>query len=148
VQVATDTLDDYCYRKGISNISFIKCDVEGAEFSVLQGSEKLLSSKHSPIWQLEIFTEAMKSFNYLPSDLFAFMTSKGYHFWLISKIGDSSGILTPGEELFASHFSWLDKHNVCVNALVGKFSKEFDLSAHINSAQTHNSIDSNSQKTS
>lgn len=148
VQVATDTLDDYCCRKGISNISFIKCDVEGAELPVLQGGEKLLSSKHPPIWQLEIFTEAMKSFNYLPSNLFAFMAAKGYRFWLISKIGDSAGVLAPGEELFASHFSWLDQHNVCVNVLVGKFPKEFDLSTHINRDQPHISIDSCCQKTS
>jgi len=48
-------------------ISFIKCDVEGHELQVIQGSEKLLRTWH-PTWLMEVsrpdVTEVMRSYGY------------------------------------------------------------------------------------
>ena len=40
--LTTDTLDNYCFKKNISNIRFIKIDVEGMELEVLNGSESII----------------------------------------------------------------------------------------------------------
>jgi len=41
--IKSATLDDFCDTNEINRIDFIKCDTEGHEFEVLQGSEKCLS---------------------------------------------------------------------------------------------------------
>lgn len=48
------TLDDFCDTNEINRIDFIKCDTEGHELEVLQGSEKCIS-KFRPILLIEIF---------------------------------------------------------------------------------------------
>lgn len=47
------TVDDYCEQNDISNINFMKIDVEGHELSVLQGSSKMLSNKKIDYIQFE-----------------------------------------------------------------------------------------------
>ena len=49
IRVAISALDDI---SGISNVSFIKCDVEGHEFNVFEGGRRLIE-RHMPIVQFE-----------------------------------------------------------------------------------------------
>jgi FkbM family methyltransferase len=44
-QVETTTLDSYALSKGISDIDFIKIDVQGSSFGVLEGAKSLLENK-------------------------------------------------------------------------------------------------------
>ncbi len=44
VEVNTDTLDSILEQNRINHVNWIKIDVEGAEFEVLKGSTKTLSS--------------------------------------------------------------------------------------------------------
>lgn len=44
-KVALDTLDNYCMKKGIFEIDFLKMDVEGHEINVLQGGSMMLKEK-------------------------------------------------------------------------------------------------------
>ena len=55
IDVETIQLDDLCLKYGIPD--FIKIDVEGHEFAVFQGAEKMLSSKLRPL----IYFEALDS---------------------------------------------------------------------------------------
>ena len=55
IDVETVQLDDLCLKYGIPG--FIKIDVEGHEFAVFQGAEKMLSSKLRPL----IYFEALDS---------------------------------------------------------------------------------------
>ena len=48
-----DTLDNYCKKKNIKNISFLKIDVEGMELDVLKGSENIIT-KYRPDIFIEI----------------------------------------------------------------------------------------------
>lgn len=58
--VTTTTLDDYCKRREVGAIDFVKVDVEGAELDVITGAWKLLKDKkikfiqieYSPHWQV------------------------------------------------------------------------------------------------
>jgi len=77
------TVDDYVRERQIDTVSFLKCDVEGAELSVLKGATGLLRGPRPPAIQLEVFEGWTKSFGYSPRDLFAFLRETGgYHaYW-------------------------------------------------------------------
>lgn len=47
------TLDEYCIRDNIKRIHFLKLDVEGAEFFVLQGAKNMLFNKLIDVIQFE-----------------------------------------------------------------------------------------------
>lgn len=47
------TLDGYCEEKKISKIDFLKIDVEGHEYEVLQGSKNLIKNKSIKVIQFE-----------------------------------------------------------------------------------------------
>ena len=55
--IKLDKLDHIIRKKKIKKVDFIKIDVEGAEYEVLKGSEKLI--KNHPVIQLE-FNELTK----------------------------------------------------------------------------------------
>ncbi len=44
-QVEVVSLDDYCARKGITGITFLKLDIEGSELKALRGAKRLLAAK-------------------------------------------------------------------------------------------------------
>jgi FkbM family methyltransferase len=50
------TLDEYASVEGLSEIDFVKCDVEGAELQIVRGAAKLIGSARPPIWMLEVLT--------------------------------------------------------------------------------------------
>ena len=56
--IKLDKLDHIIRKKKIKKVDFIKIDVEGAEYEVLKGSEKLIKKNH-PVIQLE-FNELTK----------------------------------------------------------------------------------------
>lgn len=51
--VQITTLDSYCEIHGIEEINLIKCDVEGEEFGVFLGGEKILSKSQRPVLLFE-----------------------------------------------------------------------------------------------
>lgn len=71
-----DTLDNYCDKKNISNITFIKIDVEGMELDVLKGAANIIK-KNKPDIFIEInekkYNERGQSFK---SYLFNFNNEK------------------------------------------------------------------------
>ena len=53
IDVATDTLDNFCNKNKISRIDFIKIDVEGHELKVIEGGTETLK-RLRPVLQIEI----------------------------------------------------------------------------------------------
>lgn len=47
-------LDEYCEQQGIKSVQLLKIDVEGAEYFVLKGATRLLSSPNPPIVVFEM----------------------------------------------------------------------------------------------
>ncbi len=66
---------DSCLDCGIPN--FIKIDVEGAEFLVLQGAERILR-QHRPIILCEMLRKWAKRFDYHPNAIIAYMLGLDY----------------------------------------------------------------------
>jgi len=72
--VQTVTLDDYCSKKGLYP-NFIKCDVEGHEYSVLKGGVITLGKYH-PAVMLECEQRHLRQASVF--DVFNFMQGLGY----------------------------------------------------------------------
>jgi FkbM family methyltransferase len=69
------SLDDYLPE--ISEISLIKCDVEGAELMALRGAERILD-RHSPTIICEINPWYLEGFGVALGELTGFLRGKGY----------------------------------------------------------------------
>jgi len=102
------TLDAYVNENKIKNISFIKCDVEGAELRVFMGAENILKGPNPPILLIEIYEEWTKSFGYLPRDLFSFLEkTAGYEFYWLHEKGLQK--VKSGSSVFPGvYWQWLD----------------------------------------
>ena len=72
------TLDTFCERKRIEKIDFLRCDVEGAEYKVLRGGERMID-RNLPNALIEIHPHALESsFNASKEEVFGFFESRGY----------------------------------------------------------------------
>jgi FkbM family methyltransferase len=75
--VPVQRLDSVIETADIQTIDVIKIDIEGAEFSVLQGAQNLLK-KHRPLLLLEVFDEALQRQGSSAESLMSFLRSQGY----------------------------------------------------------------------
>jgi FkbM family methyltransferase len=75
--VEATTLDEYCERNGITNIDFMKIDVEGAELMVLQGGARLLGDSRIGVIQLEL-NDALKKYGLRRADVVQLLQSYEY----------------------------------------------------------------------
>lgn len=71
-------LDDFIKTNQLTHVDFIKCDVEGAELSVLQGAAELLGSEESPIILIELNDETSNACGFSSQDIWQFLSSLGY----------------------------------------------------------------------
>jgi len=77
IRVEATTLDAVLAQlksQGTQNIAFIKCDIEGAEFSMLKGAQTVLNSQDPPIWLIEHNRKVLWSHGTKSSDLLSFFT--------------------------------------------------------------------------
>lgn len=80
------TLDTFCERHGISQISLLKIDVQGAEYKVLAGASSALRAQTIDLIQLEVISgptyEGQKSFNFYLS----LLGENGYKLYAVADI--------------------------------------------------------------
>lgn len=69
-------------------IAFIKIDVEGFEFSVLEGSKSLLEVDNQPIIQIELNDEALHRAGTTRFHVLEFLSDMNYKFWDIKEAGE------------------------------------------------------------
>lgn len=78
------TLDAYAESQGIDGLSFVKCDVEGAELLVLRGAVRTIR-RFTPLLFLEVSRHWTADFGYEPADLARFLEPLGYsRFFLVT----------------------------------------------------------------
>lgn len=77
IQVECKTLDRYCEDAGISEVLFLKIDVEGGEFKVLQGARSLLQSKRIRCGIFEVGS-TLTDGNTSENEIAAFLEGYGY----------------------------------------------------------------------
>jgi FkbM family methyltransferase len=76
--VPASTVDIYCERNNISKINLLKIDVEGAEFQVLLGANKMLTDQRIDCIVFE-FGQTTFDMGNDPTAIENYLTSKGYH---------------------------------------------------------------------
>jgi FkbM family methyltransferase len=76
-EVPIITVDSYCQQNNISNVFYLKIDVEGYELNVLKGAEKMLDSKKIHFGQLE-YGGCFKDNNITLVEVIKFLDSKNY----------------------------------------------------------------------
>ncbi|MEQ1641475.1 MAG: FkbM family methyltransferase [Novosphingobium sp.] len=65
-----------------ARVSFIKIDVEGYEISALEGARPILQTRH-PAIMFEVSADALRRQNQAPTDVFTYLASYGYSFWML-----------------------------------------------------------------
>lgn len=78
--------DQWLMDHHVEYIHFMKLDVEGGEYQVLQGMQKIFEEKKVLRLLIEITYEMSKAFGYAPSDIISLLRSCGYD-WFELKPG-------------------------------------------------------------
>ena len=77
-----DTIDHYCQEHGITNIDFLKVDVEGHELEVFRGASDMLSESQIKVIQFE-YGGCNIDARVLLKDIFDFLRPFAYEFYKI-----------------------------------------------------------------
>jgi FkbM family methyltransferase len=77
------TLDLFCAENKLTEITFIKCDIEGAELLALQGAKDTIAS-FTPIIFCEMLRKWTNKFNYHPNEIIRFLKTLHYNCYSIS----------------------------------------------------------------
>lgn len=85
--VKSETLDSFCKSTNISQIDLIKIDVEGAEFNVLRGMQKIIEA-YKPEIMIEVSDQHLNKQNVCSHDVFNFLWKEGYKSYRIIKNGE------------------------------------------------------------
>lgn len=104
------TIDDFCHKNQIQKVDFLKIDVEGFEFHVLKGAEKLLSSPHAPHICIEMNTSCFEDMGVSITEIFQFLIDKNYTLYSLSKDGSLAATSRPVENyLHLNYFAIKEK---------------------------------------
>lgn len=97
--VIVSTIDAYCAEKKITHIDFLKIDVEGYEFPVLRGAEKMLGKKAIDRIQFEFSGATIESRTFL-KDFIDLFDEYGYDLYRIRARDVQKVVYFPDKERF------------------------------------------------
>lgn len=88
-QASVTTLDAYAGMAGLERIDVIKLDVEGSEFDVLRGAERVIRMGMAPpVLFVELNPGAGRQAGFSVHDMVAWLDAKvGYHFYRATALG-------------------------------------------------------------
>ena len=108
-KIETLTLDSLLIANNLNKVDFIKIDVEGYEYSIFKGGEKVLRSAQAPDILFEFLDWAESSTNiFKPGDAQKLLWEYGYHLYKVDElnnlifINDNCPIIVGSELIFAS----------------------------------------------
>lgn len=84
ISCQVETLDDFVCLTNIDKLDLIKCDVEGAELSVIKGGTCSIK-KLLPILFIELFERWAIQFNYHPNDVIHLLNDLGYECFMANR---------------------------------------------------------------
>ena len=123
--VKTITLDDFCLKNKINMIKFLKIDIEGAEFSCLQGSRGLLKKSAIDIIQFEFGHAARANRVYL-LDIIRLLKKYNYYTYALKPRKLEKIIYTPFVENrynMANFVSFQDRLLPVMKSIIGKYEE-------------------------
>lgn len=77
--VEMTTLDEYCKKNGVENISFLKIDTEGYDLNVLKGTRLLFEQKRVDIFQVEVGMNILNETHESIQSFLDFANKYNYH---------------------------------------------------------------------
>ncbi|MEB3245887.1 MAG: FkbM family methyltransferase [Vampirovibrionales bacterium] len=89
-----------------ARVNYIKCDVEGAEWLVMQGARKTLQ-QYQPIVQLELLRKWAKPYGYHPNTVIEFMQELRYTCCVINPHGQLEAFTLVDETTQATNYFFL-----------------------------------------
>ena len=99
--VMTITLDELFHKYNLTQVDFIKVDIEGFEYFAFNGGAELLKQKNAPDLLFEFIATAEKGVSELePGDAQAKLLSFGYNLFEL-KSGKMTALLQPKTTGFA-----------------------------------------------
>jgi FkbM family methyltransferase len=106
--IKIDTLDNYCLRKSIQKIDFLKIDTEGYEINVLDGAKEMLKAARISFIFCEVGFLNSNNRNTYFADLTEWLVTKNYHFFGLYQLVSNGWKIEFGNALFV-HKTLLDK---------------------------------------
>ncbi|QEG20297.1 FkbM family methyltransferase [Mariniblastus fucicola] len=94
--VECETVDAFVNRAKLTKLSFLKCDVEGAEYLVMKGGQNTLQ-RFAPVVLLEIESRHTSKFGYTPVEMVQYMKSLGYRVYVVAE-GKLSEVSEPSSD--------------------------------------------------
>jgi len=106
------SLDDYFSRNALRRIDYMKVDVEGWEYNVLLGGQKLIRRYAPPIIQLELYDEFLARSGSSKSEVRRLLSELSYRLFELSKgcpkLVPVPACQDPSGNVFAVHSRWID----------------------------------------
>ena len=100
-RVQATTVDDYCQGHGIEHIDLLKIDVEGAEYQVLQGADRMLRAKQIRCLTFEFGPTTFDMGN-RPEAIAQYLAEQDY---VVRNVIDSDPVFPGGESAATARFS-------------------------------------------
>ena len=72
------SIDAVCAEESLDQISFVKIDVEGFEYEVLKGGQRMLSKANAPIVHFEVNGQCLRHRNLDPNSIVSLLKGYGY----------------------------------------------------------------------
>lgn len=79
--VRVESLDSLVETQGLQRVDFVKLDVEGSEFAVLEGAAGTIE-RHRPLLQIEVEEERLASQNVTKQEIARMLGGYGYELWV------------------------------------------------------------------
>jgi len=115
VSVQVDQLDNVLRRRGISNVDFIKMDVEGAELSVLKGAAHLLRNHPRPVVLAEVYDIRTEPWGYAARDIVQYLVRAAYR-WFVPCPGGGLEEMDTQQREYAGNFVAVPEERVSAMA--------------------------------
>jgi hypothetical protein len=87
VPVNVTTLDEFLSSAGLTDVHFVKLDVEGAELDVLKGASNLLRQSSRPVFMVEVYDIRTQPWGYAARDIVRFLAERGFEWFSLEESG-------------------------------------------------------------
>lgn len=98
--ITIDTIDNYCSKKNITKIDFLKIDTEGYELNVLEGAKKILGSAGISFIYAEVGFEKENKRNTYLAELTEWLAIYDYCFYALYQLSINDWKTEFGNALF------------------------------------------------
>lgn len=106
VEIATNTLDNFCKTKNISKIDFLKIDVEGFEKFVFLGAREMLKNGSVKVLSFEISQIPLAGSNTGADEVFDTIKSFGYKVYAFNYSSKKfEGPITKSDAFYENYFA-------------------------------------------